>query len=204
MRRARASRADEAGDRRGGLGDLGVRRLAAAGEGVGDAMREVLVEQLDGDRLERLGHGRDLVEDVDAVLVLVDHPLQAAHLAFDTTQPLVDRFLVVGVAGHAITLYPTWVLAKAVAGNATDGTTSVAEGRCGIVADPLPHRDRALDLGACDERAFVELLGVEADGADVVATAGRLVALHQVSQWWAALAGDADRDAVEREPDGFF
>ena len=50
----------------------------------------------------------------------------------------------------------------------------------------------------------VELLGVEADRADVVAPAGGLVALHQVGQRRAALAGDADRDAVEGEPDGLL
>ena len=31
--------------------------------------------------------GGDLGEDVDAVLLLVDHPLQAARLALDATQP---------------------------------------------------------------------------------------------------------------------
>ena len=41
------------------------------------------------------------VEDVDAVLVLVDHALQPAHLALDAAQPLVDRFLL--VAGRFFT-----------------------------------------------------------------------------------------------------
>jgi hypothetical protein len=37
----------------------------------------------------------DLREDVDAVLLLLDHPLQSADLALDATQPLEDLVLVV-------------------------------------------------------------------------------------------------------------
>src|SRR2546429_5607410 len=63
---------------------------------------------------------------------------------------------------------------------------SVAEGRGGLVTDPCPQRDRALELGAADERFWAELLGVEADRADVVPPAGGLVALDQLSQRRAA------------------
>ena len=42
----------------------------------------------------------DLVEDLDAVLVLVHHPLQAADLAFDAAKPSLDRLLLLAVAGH--------------------------------------------------------------------------------------------------------
>ena len=56
--------------------------------GVDDAVRHVLVEQAEGDRLERLRHRGDLGEDVDAVLLLLDHPLQPAGLALDPAQPL--------------------------------------------------------------------------------------------------------------------
>ena len=58
-------------------------------------MPEVLVEHLQRDRLQRLGGGRDLGEDVDAVAILVDHRLEAPDLAFDATQPLLDGVLVV-------------------------------------------------------------------------------------------------------------
>ena len=51
---------------------------------------------------------------------------------------------------------------------------------------------------------LVELLGVEADRADVVAAAGRLVALHQVGERRAAVAGDADGGAVDGEADRFL
>ena len=40
------------------------------------------------------------VEDVDAVRVLVDHALQAAHLALDAAQPLLDVVLVRAVTRH--------------------------------------------------------------------------------------------------------
>src|SRR5436190_22751430 len=81
---------------------------------------------------------------------------------------------------------------------------SIAESRRAFVADPLPHRGGALQLGAGDQRGFVELLGVEADRTDVVAPTGSLVALHEVGQRRAAVAGDTHRDAVERESDGFL
>src|SRR6476620_4266171 len=53
--------------------------------------------QLEGERLQRLGGGRHLGEDVDAVLVLLNHPLQAADLALDPPQPLEVAVLVVAV-----------------------------------------------------------------------------------------------------------
>jgi hypothetical protein len=49
----------------------------------------VPVQDVDGDLLERGLDGRDLGEDVDAVGVLVDHPLQAADLALDPAQTIV-------------------------------------------------------------------------------------------------------------------
>src|SRR5262245_18601359 len=86
----------------------------------------------------------------------------------------------------------------------SDLTCSVAERCGGLVADPAPHGHGALQLGAGNEAAFVELLGVEADRVDVVAAAGGLVALHEIGYRRAAVAGDADSDAVEREADGFL
>ena len=48
----------------------------------------VVVEQAERDLVERRLHGGDLGEHVDAVAVLVDHPLDAADLAFDAAQAL--------------------------------------------------------------------------------------------------------------------
>src|SRR5205823_4441113 len=87
---------------------------------------------------------------------------------------------------------------------ASDSGLSVAEGDGALVADPLPHRNGALDLGAGDEEVSVELLGVEANGADVVAAAGGFVALQELGEGRAALAGDGHGGAVERESDGRF
>src|SRR4051812_27619073 len=108
LSRVRASRSgsNEASDGRGSLGHLLVCGASAGGGGVGDTMGQVLVEQLEGDRLERLGGGGDLVEDVDAVLVLLDHPLEPAYLAFDPPETLLNCFLLVGVTGHGDTLPP--------------------------------------------------------------------------------------------------
>ena len=58
------------------------------GHRAGHAVAEVLVEQADGDALQRLRGRRHLGQDVDAVLVVLDHPLQSAHLTFDAAQPL--------------------------------------------------------------------------------------------------------------------
>ena len=69
-----------------------------ARRGVDDAVAHVLLEQAEGDRLQRLRHRRDLGEDVDAVLLLLDHPLQAAGLALDAAQPLEVVVLAVDVA----------------------------------------------------------------------------------------------------------
>src|SRR2546429_9500152 len=76
--------------------------------------------------------------------------------------------------------------------------TSVAESRRAFVADPLPHRGGALQLGSANQGRIVELLGVEAAGTDVGAAAGSLVALHEIGEWGAAVAGDTHRDPVER------
>ena len=86
-----------------------VRSRVAAGRRARDAVLQVLVEQVQADTLQRLADGCDLGEDVDAVGVLVDHPLQATDLALDAAQPGEDLLLVVGVSGcrvHAITVPP--------------------------------------------------------------------------------------------------
>src|SRR5262245_2267447 len=80
----------------------------------------------------------------------------------------------------------------------------VAEGCGRLVADPLPHGDGAVEFSASDECAGVQLPGVKADWTHVVAAAGRLVALEEVWQGWAALAGDAHSGSGQSDPDGLF
>ena len=60
-------------------------QLLAVGGALGadDAVAGVFVEQGEGDLVERRLGGGDLGEDVDAVALLLDHPLEAADLAGD-------------------------------------------------------------------------------------------------------------------------
>ena len=57
--------------------------LAARSHAVADVVRD----EEHRDALEGRGRGGDLREDVDAVPLLLDHPLQAAHLPFDPAEP---------------------------------------------------------------------------------------------------------------------
>ena len=60
-----------------------------------DAVRDVILENLKAETLERGLHRPDLREDVDAVAVLFDHPLDAADLPFDPVKTLDQRSFVV-------------------------------------------------------------------------------------------------------------
>src|SRR5947209_6421620 len=59
---------------------LRVRTIARC-ERACDAVVHVAVEDLEGERVERGRDRADLGEDVDAVAIFVNHPLDAAHLA---------------------------------------------------------------------------------------------------------------------------
>ena len=63
------------------------------------AVVHVVFEQVDRDRIGCGLDGRDLREDVDAVVTLRDHALQAADLALDAAQA---REVVLGVAVVAV------------------------------------------------------------------------------------------------------
>ena len=69
-------------------------RRIAGGERAGDAVVHVVVEDPEGEALERRVHRGDLREDVDAVAILLDHPLDPAHLALDAVEPADERVLV--------------------------------------------------------------------------------------------------------------
>lgn len=79
----------------GGLGYLLLGLGASGPRGVGDAVPQVLVEQGQRHGLQRLRRGADLRQDVDAVRVVLDHPLQASDLALDTTEA-VEQGLLLG------------------------------------------------------------------------------------------------------------
>jgi hypothetical protein len=92
---------DEPGDRVGRLADLGGRDVAALDRRLGDAVRQVVFQQAQRHRLQRPRRRRHLGQDVDAVLVVLDHLLQAADLALDPAQPLEVPVLARGVSVHA-------------------------------------------------------------------------------------------------------
>src|SRR2546425_4157638 len=76
----------------------------AGRERAGDAVVDVLVEDLEAEALQCSVDGRDLGEDVDAVAVVGDHALDPAHLALDPVQALDQRLLVLGVAPDRLRL----------------------------------------------------------------------------------------------------
>src|SRR5262249_36847560 len=82
------------------VGHVGVARR----ERPRDAVVDVAVEDAKRETVERRRHRADLREHVDAVPVLLEHPLDPAHLALDPVQPLHEGVLLRGVAvgvGHA-------------------------------------------------------------------------------------------------------
>src|SRR3954447_25039506 len=88
----------EPGDRADGLGHLLAGLVVTGAGGVDHAVVHVLLEQADRDRLEGLRHRGDLGQDVDAVLLVLDHPLQPAGLPLDAAQPLKVVVLAMDVA----------------------------------------------------------------------------------------------------------
>src|SRR5215210_1520209 len=73
------------------------------GKRVVDAVGDVVVENLERHPLEGVPYGADLRQDVDAVAVLVDHPLDPAYLPFYPVQALLERAFVVTVL-HSVHL----------------------------------------------------------------------------------------------------
>jgi uncharacterized protein YxjI len=69
-------------------------RLGLVVGGADDAVRGVIVEQAERDLVERGLDRADLREDVDAVAVVLDHPLHAADLALDALEALQSWSLV--------------------------------------------------------------------------------------------------------------
>src|SRR5206468_1837982 len=69
--------------------------------GVDDAAAEVFGEQAERHRLQRLRRRADLSEDVDAVLVLIDHLRDTADLPLDAAQPPQVLALVLAIAVHS-------------------------------------------------------------------------------------------------------
>ena len=96
------SGADEPGNGVGGFLDLGLRFIPAELGRIEDAVPEVVIEESEGDAFQRLGDGRDLGEDVDAVLFLIDHAVNASGLAFDAFEPSQIFALVTDIAVRGV------------------------------------------------------------------------------------------------------
>src|SRR5689334_9870787 len=124
------SGSDQPRDRVGGLFHL--RRRVTLPCRVHDAVGEVILEQPDCDGVQGALRGRDLGEDVDAVGVLVDHPLQAADLSLDPPETAEQCTLVTGVTVRAVTGHDDLVFGHAAsippAGIGTHAATARASG----------------------------------------------------------------------------
>jgi hypothetical protein len=79
---------DEPGDRLGRLPQLLLRVRAARLDRSAPAEVEMVIWQAECDRLQCTRHCSDLGEDVDAVLLLVDHLVEASSLSLNPAQAL--------------------------------------------------------------------------------------------------------------------
>src|SRR5690625_4484482 len=94
------SAANQPGDGVGGFLQLRLLLLTAHPGGLHQAVSHVLIEQPQREGLQRAGGGRDLGEDVDAVLVLLHHLGDAPDLPLDAAQPHQVVLLLRGVPVH--------------------------------------------------------------------------------------------------------
>ncbi len=62
-------------------------------------MREMVVEEIHCNGLKRARRRRNLNEDIDAVLVFVDHALEATNLTLNSLQSFLKCGLLVDVGG---------------------------------------------------------------------------------------------------------
>ena len=104
-RRRRLAHAREALDRGEQLGRLRLRGLPVAGrERSGDAVLDMVFEELQCERVERRLHCAHLREHVDAVAIVFDHAGDPPHLALDPRKTVADLLLVVAVLHQAASL----------------------------------------------------------------------------------------------------
>jgi len=85
----------------GGFPHLCLAFRSSLGDGLGHAVTEMIFEQPECDRLERPGDRRDLSQDINAVDVIIDHPLQTANLSLDPAKALQVGVFVLAVTVHA-------------------------------------------------------------------------------------------------------
>jgi hypothetical protein len=78
--------------------------LVARRDGMIDAMRDVITQDLLLDAAQRRAHRRDLCDDVDAIAVVVHHAGETANLTLDTAQAFRTRRL--DVVSHDVYIPP--------------------------------------------------------------------------------------------------
>jgi DNA-binding MarR family transcriptional regulator len=75
----------------------------------GDAVANVVVDELERDCVDRFANRADLGEDVDAVTVVLDHARDPAHLALHARESFQQLGPALGVSGHGRSVYRGWV-----------------------------------------------------------------------------------------------
>lgn len=78
------------------LGDGGFASIPTLFEHLGDVGAQMILDEQLVERAERLLNGQRLRDDVHAVVLVVDHFLDAAHLAFEDLDAVQGAFLDVG------------------------------------------------------------------------------------------------------------
>src|SRR6266550_6776310 len=74
--------------------------VGSSGQALRDTMSEVVLQQRNGDLVQPAGDRGDLREDVDAVRVFLDHPLDPSDLTLDPAEPGEQPILVLVIADH--------------------------------------------------------------------------------------------------------
>src|SRR5215213_5137652 len=92
---------DQSGDGLGRFFDLAVGLIATRRGRLYNAVVQVLIEQAQGNRPQRARHRRDLGQDVDAILLVFHHLLEASGLTLDAPQTIEIGVLVGEVTGMA-------------------------------------------------------------------------------------------------------
>ena len=94
------SGSEDAFDGCGCLADLGVEGSVAFVGGVVDTVAEVFVYEPDAHALKGFGDRADLGQDVEAVRIFPNHPLESSDLAFDAAESIEVVIFGECVSGH--------------------------------------------------------------------------------------------------------
>lgn len=96
MTRKRSLR--QAGNGRRSFGKLGFRLRATLLGSIQDTVLQMIIQEGKAHTLQRRLQSTDLSEDVDAILLLLHHPLQTTDLALNTLQTRQITLLILQIA----------------------------------------------------------------------------------------------------------